>query len=891
MPLDVDNPIVNDPFTEPTQHWWKSSNNQPYLREGRRPAGYIPSSPADRNQTALAEQEIIEIETINEIRRRVKEWREQGYPGATRITRELLRHWHSEDRERRLFFCQLEAAETIIWLVEAGPERKQGIEIESGEPFIRYCMKMATGSGKTVVMAMLIAWSVLNKVYNRQDKRFSDAVLVVCPNLTVKERLSVLYPSSEGSYYEKFELVPPEYMQMLTQAKIHITNWHVFEPRDDTNTRSVTKLGRESDRALVNRVLRDLGRKQNILVINDEAHHAYRRHPDALEDTEENREATVWIDGLNSIHSVRGINLCLDFTATPYYIKGSGYEEGLPFPWIVSDFSLMDAIECGIVKIPLIPYEDDRGTERPKYKFLWEEIKDKIPRPRDAKADPSTQPMIKVLTEAEGALTMIASQWKKTLDEWQKEGRDVPPAMIVVCNNTAVSDIISRYIGEKGKLLDELRNDDEMRTLRIDSKLLDEADSRVEGASKADEAERLREIVSTVGKKGKPGEGIRCVVSVSMLSEGWDAQNVTQILGLRAFSSELLCEQVVGRGLRRSNYDDFTVPEYVDVYGVPFEVIPTKKVKGQGPKPPQTTLVRALKERQHLEIRFPRVTGYIFDTRHKVTADIDSQPELEVTPAREPIKVRVKDTFGRSVREEYQDRTEFYKQHRFQSTLFEIAGRITNSLGNQYLFPQVLSVVREYADKKLRFKGDAPKEEIALQKYVDLIEERVAAAIRPESTDNGLRPILDPFRPFGTTHDVLLRTSRECYPVEKSHVSHVVCDSGWERQAAEILDHSEWVVSFVKNERMGFTIPYKYEKEMHYYRPDFIVVIRKEDGSLLNLILEIKGEVDEAVRAKEAGTKRWVDAVNMHGGFGRWGYRICYDPFKLKSILREVASS
>jgi type III restriction enzyme len=542
---------------------------------------------------AVAEEQFIPLEAVNEIRRRVGKWRADGYPGATGITRQLLRYWNREDRFRPLFFCQREAVETIIWLAES-PAARSGIDIPLDGPLRRYCCKMSTGSGKTIIMAMVAAWSILNRVQDRQDTRFSDAVLILCPNLTVKERLQVLLPSNPDNYYQHFEIVPGNLMESLNRGKFLITNWHALaEDRDPK--RGVVQRGKESDEAFARRVLdKDLGAKTRILVLNDEAHHAYREaqanvaEPEQLElpkmsaaekkqAEEEKQEARIWVTGLDKIGRARGINMCVDVSATPFYIAGSGYVEGTPLPWIVSDFGLVDAIECGIVKIPRIPVADDSGALNPKYFRLWDNIMQALPAgeregPR-RKAKPES-----VWREAQPAAITLASEWQETFEGFEHAGVEVPPVIIVVCDNTDLAREVYETISRDGLGFTELKNiEGTERTLRIDSKLLADAEAREEGQSKQDAAAILREKVSTVGKLGKPGEQIRCVVSVSMLTEGWDAQNVTHILGIRPFRSQLLCEQVVGRGLRRTNYDDFTVPEYCDVYGIPFEVIPVKK--------------------------------------------------------------------------------------------------------------------------------------------------------------------------------------------------------------------------------------------------------------------------------------------------------------------------
>jgi type III restriction enzyme len=921
MSLLVDNPILNSPFEEPTRYW-AYDEGQPVLVEGRRPAGYYFKSRTRGEQLAMLEEEFVPLELVNTIRERVREWRVQGYPDVTPITRQLLNHWNNPDRERKLFFCQREAVETLIWLVEASPARKQGITIPKDEGLTRYACKMATGSGKTVVMGMVIAWQVLNKLANPQDRRFSDAVLLVCPNLTIRERLQVLLPWKVGNYYERFDLVPRGMLERLQQGRFQILNWHLFQLKDDSRSRSVVQRGVESDAAFCRRVLKELGAKQNILVINDEAHHAYRPAPlpeevrERLspEEIEEREEATVWISGLDRINKIRGINFCADFSATPFYIKGSGREEGEPFPWIVSDFGLVDAIESGIVKIPRVPVDDNTGALIPKYFRLWEAINQSLPVSERQTARRRAKPE-SVLREAEGAIATLASEWKRTFDEFQRSGSPVPPVMIVVCDNTDLAKIVYEHIAS-GKVLSELQNQPAAEvTLRIDTKLLKEAESAVDGETKQQAAERLRKTVDTVGKTEWDGEGdppgkhIRCVVSVGMLTEGWDAQNVTQILGLRAFTSQLLCEQVVGRGLRRMNYDDFSEPEYVDIYGVPFEVIPVKKKpRGRTEVPKVSTLVRALRERKHLEITFPRVEGYVFDVRQRIRVNWDEVPYLVIDPSTEPTEVQVKPAVGYRIgrpdrlspgEEVLHDRNPFYRENRLQATVYEIAAEITNRLKGKreewqirhILFPQVLNIVWHYLEERVRVSAQATLQEVALEKYQQRIVERLTEAIEPdtEAGEPPILPIIERFRPIGSTAEVLFRTVRQCMGTTKSHISHVVLDAPeWEHSVAYQLERIPEVIAYARNDHLDFTIPYEYQGVRHEYRPDFLIRWRREDGREVKIVLEVKGFETEQDRQKEAAAKRWVRAVNHHGEFGQWAFVVCRDPQALTHILREA---
>jgi len=926
MSLLVDNPIVNSPFEEPTRYW-AYEDGQPVLKEGRRQAGYYLKARTRGPQTALLEEEFVPLELVNTIRERVKAWRERGYPGVTPITRQLLNHWNHPERERKLFFCQREAAETLIWLVEAPAAEKQGIIIPKDNGLTRYACKMATGSGKTVVMGMVIAWQVLNKLANPQDRRFSDAVLIVCPNLTIRERLQVLLPWHKRNYYETFDLVPRGMMERLQQGKFEITNWHLFQPKDDSRSRSVVQRGAESDTAFCRRVLKELGNKQNILVINDEAHHAYRPAPlpDELreklssEEIAEREEATVWVSGLDRIHTVRGINFCVDFSATPFYIKGSGYPEGEPFPWIVSDFGLVDAIESGIVKIPRVPVDDNTGALIPAYFRLWEWVNSRLPASERQTARRRAKPE-SVLREAEGALVTLASEWKKTFEAFQKAGSPVPPVMIVVCDNTDLARLVHEHVA-RGNVLADLENREGVEvTFRIDTKLLAEAESAVEGETKQEAAERLRKTVDTIGKtewEGEgdpPGKNIRCVVSVGMLNEGWDAQNVTQILGLRAFTSQLLCEQVVGRGLRRMNYDDFSEPEYVDVYGVPFEVIPVKKKPlGRAEVQKVSTLVRALPERKHLEITFPRVEGYVLDVHQRIRVDLEKVPYLTINPLEEPTEVVAKPAVGYRIRrpdrvgpgpEVLHDRNPFHREKRLQATVYEIAAELTRRLKDKrddwnarhILFPQVLNIVWQYLEERVIIAdGDTPLEEIALLKYKQRIIERLAEAIEPDTQagEPPLLPVIERFRPLGSTAEVLFRTVRPAVGTTKSHISHVVLDAPkWEHTVAYELEQMPEAIAYARNDHLDFTIPYEWQGARHEYRPDYLIRWRMPDGTEVEVVLEVKGLESEQDRQKEIAARRWVRAVNRHGEFGRWAFCVCRDPRRLKeSILASIQSA
>ena len=975
----VENPILCNPYEEPDAHWvYDTQTGEASKYPGRREAGYWyktkRTGSEQRQMRFIQEEERDDLPLVNALRSDVKRWRESNYRNATHVTRDLLNHWARDDLERRLFFCQREAVETLIYIAEIlrGGKRiaftRQFTDDEldklvdaSDDPdipnLIRYGCKMATGSGKTVVMAMLIAWAFCNRGKTPSDDRFPEAVLVVCPNLTIKERLQVLRPEVAENYYDAFELIPSKLRPLLDSGKVLITNWHQFAPESEHTeggqSYDVVNKGEETPDAFAQRVLGELYDRAPVMVLNDEAHHAYRPAPTNEEDLsrdakQEREEATVWIQGLDTINRACGVQFCADLSATPFYIQGSGHPEGTPFPWLVSDFGLVDAIESGITKIPRLPVSDTTGRPEPRFFRLWDAIKDALT-PADRTSGSRRPRPEAVYREAEGALFTLASQWKERF-EYIEQASDAqektPPVLIIVCDNTNIAKYFFEKIsGEEsresveasggrqrnatqtvygqGALFPELLSNSEgvSRTLRIDSKKLAEAESDDPQKNRTQAAEDLRQVVATIGKPGQPGGQIRCVVSVAMLNEGWDANNVTHILGLRAFGSQLLCEQVVGRGLRRMSYTPdpetgLLTEEYVDVYGIPFSVIPFKGRPTSDPAPEDKPKnhVRALPERAHFQISFPSVERYAFTLRkNQIKADIAAMEPFHLEPDRRPTAVFVKPAVGYEIGTPTalgpgdfieQNREAYYKTTHIQQIKFRIAGQIVwqlvgdsnthpdqNSNPNvrmqsrHKLFPQVFRMVEHYVKTKVDFRGCNPCE-LGQGQYVTGIVELFIAAIEPNETEgeSPLTPILSRYKPTRTSADVDFLTTRPCYGTQRSHINQVVLDTQtWERSACFWLEQSEDVECYVRNDHLGLSIPYEYGGSAHNYEPDFIVRLQNGD----HLILEIKGHETDQDRAKHTGARRWVSAVSNWGKHGKWEFHVCKDP---QLLQRKLAS-
>ena len=984
----VENPILCRPYEEPCKYWqYDLETGKADPVPGRRPAGHwfrdTPTAQAQQRRL-FTEESWEELPYVNSLREDVRRWHRSGYRNATNTTRKLLRHWRREDLPRRLFFCQIEAVETIIYLAEIrmGDKRTsfnpRFLDDDLGRlvdapldprmpPLTRMGCKMATGSGKTVVMAMLMAWAFCNRGQMPSDERFPSAAVVVCPNLTIRERLQVLRPDNPASYYSQFDLVPTQMRRFLQGGKVMITNWHQFAPEsehaDGGKSYNVVNKGPESEDAFSRRVLGDLYDRGPVMVLNDEGHHAYRpRSVEAkglsAEERREaktlNEEATVWIQGLDRINISRGVKFCVDLSATPFYIKGSGHAEGEPFPWLVSDFSLVDAIESGIVKIPRLPVDDTTGRPEPRFFRLWKTIVDEL-QPGQRLPGRSRKPKPEVIWEkAEPALQTLAGQYKERLEYIQdgSPGQDkTPPALIIVCDNTDIAELFFRNISGESKVRADEGNGDpsrrrrgkarmktvygdgqvfpdlfsnsasQMRTLRIDSKLLADAESGKSARSGGNGAEELRRIVDSVGKAGEPGGQVRCVVSVQMLTEGWDANNVTHILGLRAFESQLLCEQVVGRGLRRMDYtpDPKTgklTEEYVDVYGIPFSVIPYKsRPKGRRtPEDKPKHHVHAMPERKQLEIRFPVVEGYTFDLkRDLIKADVSAMEALRIEPGHEPTAVFIKPQVGYEIGVptlfgpgdfQIQDREAFYASTHIQRIKFQIARRVVDDLlgfaGNGHparearimasrhqLFPQVYGYVDEYVESRVDFSGQNVCE-LGLEGYMKLVSERLMNVIQPddEQGEPPLLPILNRYAPVGTTADVDFKTIQRVHHTAKSHLNQVTLDTKtWEDAAAFRLEESALVESYARNDHLGLNIPYEFEGVSHYYEPDFLVRLT----SRLTLIVEIKGYQTNQDAAKHDAASRWMSAVNNWGQMGEWGFHVCRNSQMLGQELRMFA--
>ncbi|WP_346426952.1 DEAD/DEAH box helicase family protein [Novosphingobium sp. PC22D] len=979
--------MLNSPYEEPARHWRLDDNGQPtgIIEPTRRKSALVSPIPKAKKAKGkgavqpdlLAGEDGLEYnptEVINGIRSAVDSWRQlpESQWQVTPTTARLLRHWRTHKfAAQRPFFCQVEAVETVIWLTEVAPKSSsqgrrfwahlEAANAASNPELMRLALKLATGAGKTTVMAMLIAWHTLNSVRHPGSKRHSRGFLVVAPGITIKDRLRVLLPNDTEAYYRDREIVPEDMLRDMGKAKIVITNFHAFKRKDEVPLNKVqraalrTEPKPESDGAMIRRIANELMGLKNVVVLNDEAHHCYRERPltpeeakqlkgDALAEAKENNEAArLWISGLEAVQRELGIAMVYDLSATPFFLRGSGYREGSLFGWVMSDFSLMDAIECGIVKLPRVPILDNTiGGDTPMFRNLWETLqKEPVKLPKKGRAGAGKLDPQKLPNPLLTAIDALYGHYEKTHAAWRDAGIDVDPVFIVVCNNTATSKLVHDYIAGyeieddsgartlmagKCKLFRNFDPDGialpRMRTLLIDSLQLESGDAISKefrdaaadeiarfkeeliqrtgdraAADKIDDATILREVLNTVGRKGQLGEGIRCVVSVSMLTEGWDANTVTHVLGVRAFGTQLLCEQVMGRALRRRSYQlqdngHFKV-EYADVLGIPFDFT-AQAVVAPPDRPDNMVRVHALSpERDDSEIRFPRVEGYRTELPQDVLhAEFTDDSVLELTPE----LVGATETINSGIVGESSALTlDHLKDERLSTIAFRLANRIVvrkyteaGQQPNPRLIMQMRTVVRRWMNECLVLKGGTMPLQLLYYAIADRVADRIIAAVsRSEEGGGRVLAILDPYNQAGSSANVSFMTSKDRYDTgPRCHVNHAVLDSDWEGVFCQVADEHPRVLAWVKNHNLGFEVPYLAGGEARRYRPDFILRIDDGKGAddPLNLVVEIKGKKDEDDKDKKLTMETlWIPGVNALGTQGRWAFAQFEDVWTIKT--------
>ncbi|ROP43269.1 BPTD_3080 family restriction endonuclease [Pseudokineococcus lusitanus] len=1007
----TDNPILGSPYDIPSRHWRLDDRGgiQDDVVQGRRRSeSWVPvPRPRKRKVSGQTELELHRTDErrerndqVDRIRQVVDLWRRRDYPHVTETTGRLLRYWADPERSNRVLFAQREAAETAIYIAEAAArdgndwvrQELQRLNGEFNRGLPRVALKMATGSGKTVVMAMLIAWQTLNKVARPKDPRFSTRFLVVAPGITIRDRLRVLVPTDKGSYYAERDLVPADLWPHMRRASLTVTNFHSFLLRSTQEGRGISADTRrlvtarvdgdpftETPPMMVARVLRGMASRRPgdggpLVVLNDEAHHCYAtaaaavlgasraedlKGADKKEALARNDEAGVWFSGIRAVAERFDVKAVYDLSATPFFLSGSGYPEGYIFPWVVSDFSLLDAIESGIVKIPRVPVADDSEGDTVAYLNLWDHVGDVLPK-RVAK-DVRLVETRELPPTLDGALKSLYASYERAFERWEAQRREdslragsTPPVIIVVCPNTLVSrwvyDTIAGWTkpveagGEDGPpvhvpgqlpLLSNVvdgRHLSRPRTILVDSAQLESGEAltpdfrtaageeiaafRAEHVARTgrtaddlDDADLLREVLNTVGKPGRLGAGVRCVVSVSMLSEGWDANTVTHVLGVRAFGSQLLCEQVVGRGLRRRSYvvgeDGRFAPEYAEVYGVPFSFIPSDRPAADPVPGRQPQAVKAQENRSAARITFPRLDGYRVELPdHRVSADLSEVPVHRVRTEEVATLTEVAGLIGS---EEVHDLGRFQRA-RERTVAFELAKAlmrrfaVDNDPGGTrpWLFPQLVRIAEEWLRTRVEYEQSTfPGLFLIGTRRSEAAEQIYQAINQPKGGREPLvLPVFSALGRTGCTDVVDFSTTKRVIETdpEKCHVDGVVLDgpdgNTWEQIAAGALEASKDVAAYVKNDHLELAVPYLHKGAARRYLPDFVVRLTPDgSGVERHLLLEVSGgRKSQTERAEKAATARnqWCAAVNNHQGFGRWGYVEVDDPVSTKSVLAHA---
>ena len=928
----ISQPVLNPPHAEPSRHWQLAADNTAtgVAINGRRPSQAMSIVPKERSpqmqfQTVPAE----ENEFVNRIRVLVGAWREAGYPDATDASKRLMRHWRYESNVPRLFFAQVEAAETLVWLTEAHASRTLALgEIRGhldaaakdyNNDIWRAAVRMATGAGKTAVMGMVIAWQAVNAAASlRRDERYTTSFLALAPGHTVRERLAVLDPNRPDNIYDEMHLVPARLRRELSRVQIRVLNFQAFQQRDrlaDLKSADAKKLIRsgqsakevESMKAVLDRTLRGLpegGGAPKVCVLNDEAHHCYlpaegRR----TSEDDDSRAAAIWFGALEALRGAGRLGSVYDFSATPIFIEGKDRKE-LMFPWVVSDFPLMDSIESGLVKIPQVPVSDD-SVGSVEWRSLYDHTVPKKGFGRDS-----------VPATLKRAISALYESYERKYDQWMNpddpaKRMPTPPVFIVVANEIATASAISDYIAGWSEPTPDgegtVPHDgacplfanyttagptERVHTLLVHSQI--EGDSNLSKPIKAqaarlrgprdtgDDRDVIRGALNSVGKIGGYGQHIRCVVSVSMLTEGWDTRTVTHILGFRKFSTQLLCEQVTGRALRRSNYDHYDddgllVPEYAEVVGVPFQFMPVKDPSAEPEPPKPRYTVRSLPGRARHRIWFPNVERYITRTGSR-SFRLVPERVIQWSP-KGPSKAQAVGPVGPETT------LSAVESMRHRQALTSLAAAVVDRwvaripsgededwrVRRRLLFHDAYSAAHQWLpladvpDEHVDQVGSSHKDQAA-NEIADACELVGAEA------DHLIAVFANPIL-LGTSGVHYETSLSDRHDTEHSELNIAACHSNLEVLTAAALDAHPDVSGWTRNFRLGWTIPYLWEGAWHEYEPDFVARLfaPAEDDEAVHLIVEGKGVSDDRSRRKRIDSEsRWIPAVQSSHQLPSW---------------------
>ena len=882
-----------------------------------------------------------ELKLVNRIRQEVADWRDAGYPGVTTTTRDLINHW-TDREEFPLYFAQIDAVLTHIYLRETRPpeitKELEKINIQYNDGFDRMAHKMATATGKTPVMAMLILWQAANHYASRQeDLRFVRRFLLLTPGITVRERLQdSLDPRQPKNDWKTFNLIPPGdlWEPALTSASVKIANYHQLEPRIlglkpsdkgqlliDGSSRPTTPeeldARIETPAEIVERIADGKTQRGNILVINDEGHHCHRGDPD-----KKNQNDTQWFLGIRHISDAGLLSYVTDMSATPIFLTQSNPR---PFDWIVSDYSLVDAIEAGLTKIPRVPTRTTT-EQNSRFRDIFSNTDSKQTsdfRPEDAGNN----------TLLKQALQVLYQDYEDRNEEWKN--RTEVPVMAIVMNSVKNANAMYRHISSgtttplfsnyTDAVQTELRNDP--HTIIVHSKMEDGEAATGEtgrqirelaaayrrnpnyGFTDDDRPEDIiRRVMNTVGRQGQPGEHVRCVISVNMLTEGWNTKTVTHLLGFRKFGSSLLCEQVAGRTLRRvtNDFQDerdlLFKPEYAQIFGIPF---PQYEEPDEGCKCPPPSLppvlVEPLESQRRFRVEWPSIVKLQRPGSHQAVqvrtkpggpdethTVIDVRPETAISEGITGPHVEMTsdahETKGTFLYRAAREVVRTIEKETEQQALTDQPRQPVIQVAK--LFGQTVKAAQQYHGSGYiegpKNQDRWPTDETSILKASQWLH-RNLDIIKPETGTIWLEAIPSSISHWQHTgelreYDTGNNPKRIYGPAKKSEISYAHCDSEWELWVAKQLDDMDDILRWTRNKVLNWSIPYVADRQQKSYWPDFVAVAQLNDSQELHIVIEVKGlERDNDPIKRRWAQEYWVPAVNHHQEYGlaagkTWAY-------------------
>ena len=925
--------ILHTPYAEPTRHWQLDDRGLTTgsTTPGRRLSSTqlpVPSPTGAATDWTPPDPKVEPHGTINEIRQHVGAWRAGHWKGVAPRIQHLLEYWAREGVAMRPFWCQREAAETLIWLFDAGRTQAPAAHADivarldlvnrrwnAGIP--RVALKMATGAGKTNLMAMIALWWTVRHPDGHVE------FLALTPGLTIRERLQVLADNDN----EVWDSVAPRgFDSDVKRMRWTIINFQAFQRQSvldfggKTASRKEKKLlygpgrrpdlesWRESDADMLDRLLKTHRGGGHITVINDEAHHCYTLQGTDLagsttddDEKEDRKRAELWFGALRALRASDRLSQVFDLSATPMWLRRPASLKAETFPWTVSDFSLLDAVESGLVKVPRVPVNDQIEEDgqpvhlHPRYRNIYLHNRKRA----------LGAPLVPEVTEP---LHQLYDHYaEETLPVYAEKGR--MPVMIIVANTIENATALHRYIaGYRDDLiwkpghLDLFSNVEPTTgkpkpvpaTVLVHSRLDDPADRQAGSIATAiaeqaelfapdadtseDKRRAIRDVFMTVGRKGQPGEAIYCVISVGMLTEGWDTRNVTHVFGYRAFGSQLLCEQVAGRALRKTAFtgaDERQPIEYANLFGVPF-AWPGGKTPGMPPVTVEPQDVYTVSGRERFRLRFPHVVGYApgrtrprwrIDPHEVSGCRVESRHSLTSTvqgPLGEAIEIPSKSDA---------ERTAVWKAAAQLVPKLDGGGddRRDAFLDSLAIISACLPFMQCDDWTDLQFDHDAL--------------ETIATRVQRIDGEPFVGPVFDDQHEPGRcrttdTGSVRFRTTlRFWHDTEHSELNAAACHSASEAELAAILDHHSDIVAWVRNFRLGWSVPWFDASRDSWARmePDFIAkaVQPAASGRVRYLIIEFKGlmagESSEVAKRKYL-ERYWIPAVSSAGGddHGEW---------------------